>query len=276
MDEASSGTLARRAPRDCRRVDAARVECATLPRMSRRPPARLTRALAVGLLAAGIAGLLVATGTLAGFERDALDERYQCAALTRRPTSSWWGSTRTPSPRTRSRSAAACTRVRSTRCWPPARERSRTTSSSPPARATRRRRGACFARPPIRASCWAQPRYTPRPAPGRARRRAGCSRHGGRIGTVLMPVDDDGVWRRMEARVQGLPPSRSWPRAATRDAGEHPIDFAGPSGHDPRDPVPRRARWPLRPRAAVRGRIVVVGATALTSTTATPRRPAAA
>src|SRR5262245_64545619 len=44
----SRGTLARRAPRHCRRVDAARVECATLPRMPRRPPARLTRALVVG------------------------------------------------------------------------------------------------------------------------------------------------------------------------------------------------------------------------------------
>jgi len=44
--------------------------------MPRRPPARLLRALVVGLLAAGIAGLLAAAGTLDGLERDALGTRY--------------------------------------------------------------------------------------------------------------------------------------------------------------------------------------------------------
>lgn len=86
---------------------------------------------------------------------------------------------------------------------------------------------------------------------------------GGRVGSVLLPIDADGVWRRMEARPQGIPALSLLAAGGDPDAGEHPIDYAGPPGHVGEIPFIDIAQGTFDARR-VRGRIVVVGATALT------------
>jgi adenylate cyclase len=88
-------------------------------------------------------------------------------------------------------------------------------------------------------------------------------RQGTRIGSVLLPVDDDGVWRQMDARVQELPALSVLAARGSQDAGEHAIDFSGPPGTIQEIPFLDVASGHFD-RATVRGRIVVVGATALT------------
>jgi adenylate cyclase len=85
---------------------------------------------------------------------------------------------------------------------------------------------------------------------------------GGQAGFALFPVDADGVWRRMQGRVAGVPTIDA---LATHGAGgigsaTHPIDFAGPAGHVRTLSFDAVLHGRFDP-AAVRGRIVVVGLT---------------
>lgn len=89
-------------------------------------------------------------------------------------------------------------------------------------------------------------------------------RRGGQVGVVYFPTDADGVWRRMERAIEGVPhmatlAARAAGAAVDRDAA--PVDFAGPANTIPElrfsDVV--RGRFD---RAAVDGKVVVVGATA--------------
>jgi adenylate cyclase len=229
--------------------------------MPRRPPARHLRALVVGVVAAAVAGLLAATGTLAGFERDALDERYQLRGTHATPdvvivgidedTVARYGF---PFPRRLHARAvdtllAAGARtvaydVQFSDAKDPADDRALLRALGDPrvvlGTAEVFRDGA--------------------PAVLGARR---LERAGTRIGSVLLPIDADGVWRRLETRVQGLPAMSVLAARGDADTGEHPIDFAGPPGTIRElsflDVLDHRFD-----HAAVRGLIVVVGPTALT------------
>jgi adenylate cyclase len=229
--------------------------------MPRRPPARPIRALVVGLLAAGLAGLLVATGTLTGFERNALDERYQVRGGHATPDVVLVGidentAAKLGFPFRRNLHA----RVIKALLDADARIVAYDVQFSDPKRrdddlALLRALGD-----PRVVLGTAEVFHDGRPAVLRATQLEG---HGTQIGSVLLPVDDDDAWRRMDARVQGLTAFSVLAASGDASAGEHPIDFAGPPGtiheipfldvlHDRFD------------HAAVRGRIVVVGATALT------------
>jgi adenylate cyclase len=84
---------------------------------------------------------------------------------------------------------------------------------------------------------------------------------GGRVGWAEFPVDGDGVMRRLEARVHGVPHAAVLAAGGDPAAGTHPVDFAGPRGS-----VRAISFWKVAtgrdPSALVRGRIVVVGASA--------------
>ena len=86
-------------------------------------------------------------------------------------------------------------------------------------------------------------------------------RGGARAGYALFPVDGDGVMRRLEATVEDVPhlsvlAAGGDPRAPTR-----PIDFAGPPGTVETLRFEDVLDGRVAPRA-VRGKVVVVGATA--------------
>jgi adenylate cyclase len=229
--------------------------------MPRRPPARLARALVVGLLAAGVAGLLVATGTLAGFERDTLDERYHVRGTHTAPDVVVVGIDED--------TAAALDFPFSRRFH--ARAIRRLLAAGPRAIAY----DVQFSSPRDRPGDEALLRALddPRVMLGTAELfRDGTpavlgierlQRQGTHIGSVLLPVDDDGVWRRMEARVQGLAALSVLAAQGDARAGEHPIDFAGPPGTIGEIPFLDVLDGRFD-RGAVHGRIVVVGPTALT------------
>ncbi len=91
---------------------------------------------------------------------------------------------------------------------------------------------------------------------------------GARVGDSVMPTDPGGVIRRVAARVQGIPSfavaaaRRFDPRHAIR-RGDAWIDFPGPPETIPTYSFSRVLAGKV-PAAALRGRIVVVGATAPT------------
>jgi adenylate cyclase len=83
---------------------------------------------------------------------------------------------------------------------------------------------------------------------------------GGRIGTALVPVDGDDVWRRVQGRVAGVPQLSVLAAGGDPRTPARPIDFAGPAGT-----VRSISFWRVASgrfaATAVRGRIVIVGAT---------------
>lgn len=85
--------------------------------------------------------------------------------------------------------------------------------------------------------------------------------HGGRIGWAEFPVDGDGTMRRMEARVHGVPHATVLAAGGDASAGAHPIDFAGPARTVRTIPFWRVASGRFDARR-VRGLVVVVGASA--------------
>ena len=84
---------------------------------------------------------------------------------------------------------------------------------------------------------------------------------GGRIGWAELPIDGDGTMRRMEARVHGVTHAAVLAAGGDADAGTHPIDFAGPARTARTLPFWRVASGHFDARR-VRGLIVVVGASA--------------
>jgi len=227
--------------------------------MPRRPPARLLRALVVGLLAAGIAGLLAAAGTLDGLERDALGTRYDVRGPRAAPDVIVVGIDEDAAVRFPFSRALHARAIRGLLA----------------AGARAIAYDVQFSTPRDRAGDEAllHAAEDPRVVLGTAEvYRDGVPavigverlrRQGTRIGSTLLPVDDDGVWRRMQARVQGLPTLSVLAARASPDAGEHPIDYAGPPGTIREIPFLDVLDGRFD-RELVRGRIAVVGATALT------------
>ncbi|MDW5595500.1 adenylate/guanylate cyclase domain-containing protein [Conexibacter stalactiti] len=83
----------------------------------------------------------------------------------------------------------------------------------------------------------------------------------GRVGQVLFPVDEDGVWRRMSGSFHGLPHFATLAAGGSPATPERPIDYAGPQDTVEHVAFLDLLRGEVDP-ALVRGRIVVVGATA--------------
>jgi adenylate cyclase len=229
--------------------------------MPRRPPARLVRALVVGVLAAGAAGLLVATGTLAGFERNSLDERYRVRGSHPAPDVVMVGIDEAtaaklgfPFPRRlHAQAIRALLRARP-------RTLAYDVQFSDPKDPTEDRALLRALGDPRVVLGTAEVYRDGTPAVLGVRR---LRRDGTRFGSTLFPIDDDGVWRQLDARVQGLPALSVLAARGDPDAGTHPIDFAGPPG-TVREISFLDVLDGHFDRAATRGRIVVVGATAPT------------
>jgi adenylate cyclase len=228
--------------------------------MPRRPPARLARALVVGLLAAGLAGLLVATGTLAGFERNSVDERYHVRGTHSAPDVVVVGIdeatlARHEWPFSRALHARVIRTLLAANARAVAYDVQFSSASDRPSdevllRSLDDSRAVLGTAEIFRNGT---------PAVLGVRR---LQRQGTRIGSVLMPVDDDGVWRRLDARVQGLPALAVLAAHGDPNTGEHPIDFAGPPGTIREISFLDVLDGRFDP-TAVHRRIVVVGATAI-------------
>ena len=222
---------------------------------------RLVRALLAGLLAAAVAGACAAGGVLDGFDRSLLDERYVVRGEHATPdvvlvgidedTVANYGF---PVPRRLHAQAIKALLAAGARTI--AYDLQFSDASPHPAedramlRALENRRVVLGT---------AEVFGYGRPAVLHARQVA---RRGGGIGSVLFPIDDDGVWRRVEARVQGLPALSVLAAHGDPGAGQHPIDFSGPAGHVDEIPFIDVVGRHFDP-ARVRGKIVVVGSTAL-------------
>ncbi|MBS1870752.1 MAG: adenylate/guanylate cyclase domain-containing protein [Actinobacteria bacterium] len=227
--------------------------------MPRRPPARLVRTLVVGLLAAGLAGLLAATGTLAGAERSLLDARYHVRGAHPAPDVVVVGIDEDAAARfpfSRALHARVITQLLAAGARAIAYD---VQFSTPRDRAGDEALLRALDDPRVVLGTAEQFRDGTPAVLGVARLR----RQGTRIGSTLLPVDDDGVWRRLDARVQGLPALSVLAAHGDPDAGTHPLDFAGPPGTIRELPFLDVLHGRFE-RAAVRGRIVVVGATAPT------------
>ncbi|HZV75989.1 MAG TPA: adenylate/guanylate cyclase domain-containing protein [Conexibacter sp.] len=231
--------------------------------MPRRPPARLARALVVGLVAPAAAGLLLVSGVLGGFERNLVDERYQLRGTHPTPDVVVVGIdedtvANLDFPFHRALHARAIRALLAAGARAVAYDVQFAAGSSHPADDRELLRSAADPRVVLAtAEVYA---YDHLPGVVGAR---WLLAHGGRIGSVLLPLDADGVWRRMDARVQGLPALSVLAASGNPSAGEHPIDFAGPPGTVREIPFldVLARRFDI---AAVRNRVVVVGATALT------------
>jgi adenylate cyclase len=228
--------------------------------MPRRPPARLTRALVVGLLASGMAALLAATGTLTGFERTTLAERYDVRGTHRSPDVVVVGIDEDTLanyrfPFRRLLHARVIEHLLAANVRVVAYDVQFSEARRPDD--DRALLGA-LGNPRVVLGT-AEVFRDGTPAVLGVRR---LQRQGTHIGSVLLPVDGDGVWRRMEARVQGLPALSVLAAYGDPDAGEHPIDFAGPPGTIAEIPFIDVLKGTFD-RARVRGRVVVVGATAV-------------
>ena len=260
-------SCATRATRTVADVAHARVECATLPRMPRRPPARLVRAL-VGRAARRRlrSGLLAATGTLDDFERDLVDERFEVrgshadAGRRRRRAS-----TRTPSPELDSPFRRAF-HARAIRALLAAGARTvaydvQFADRDP--NAPRRRRALLRAAANRRVVLGDGRGLTAgRPACIGAQSAAPPRR---RVGSVLLPIDADGVWRRHGGARAGR--CRHFAVAGRERRRDVPASVRSTSRARRGRSARSRSSTSLDGRfdaAAVRGRIVVVGATALT------------
>lgn len=217
------------------------------------------RALVVGLLAAGLAGLLVATGTLAGFERNSVDERYQVRGTHPAPdvvvvgidedTTANYGYPLRRTLHARAIGALLAAGARTVVYDVQFSDPKDRAGDLALLRALDDRRVVLGTVEVFRDG-------TPAVL-GVNRLQQGQTR----IGSTLLPVDDDGVWRRVDAQVDGLPAISVLAGSGRPTAGDHPIDFAGPPGTIREIPFIDIVRGSFDP-ALVRGRIVVVGATA--------------
>jgi len=84
-----------------------------------------------------------------------------------------------------------------------------------------------------------------------------------RVGYANFPVDGDGAMRTVEGSFHGVPTLATLAGGGDPRTGDRPIDFAGPAGTVTEIPFARVVRGRFDP-AAVRGKVVVVGATAPT------------
>ena len=84
---------------------------------------------------------------------------------------------------------------------------------------------------------------------------------GARIGIADFPVDDDGAFRHLQGRLDGIPQFSVLAAGGDPDAPERPIDFAGDEGTVPSISFHRVLAGDFDPEQ-VRGKVAVVGATA--------------
>jgi adenylate cyclase len=84
---------------------------------------------------------------------------------------------------------------------------------------------------------------------------------GARIGIADFPVDDDGAFRHLQGRLDGIPQFSVLAAGGDPDAPERPIDFAGDEGTIAAIPFHRVLAGDFD-REQVRGKVAVVGATA--------------
>lgn len=219
------------------------------------------RALLVGLLASALAGAVAATTLLDGIEQDAVDRRYDVRGARAAPDD-------VVVVGIGERTFEAVDRQ-----WPfPRRLHARAIDALLAAGARRVVYDVQFSEPSTAADdralarAAADPRIVLGTSELTADRRpvvlpALRAAAPGRIGYALVPVDRDGVMRRLEAEVDGVPALAVLGAGGDRSAPTFPIDFAGPAG------TVRELRFEdvLRgriDRAEVRGKVVVVGATA--------------
>jgi len=85
---------------------------------------------------------------------------------------------------------------------------------------------------------------------------------GGRVGMTLFPVDSDGVWRRVQGRIAGVPQFSVLAAGGDPSGPSRPIDFAGPAGTAHTIPFWRVVSGRGFDPSSVKGRIAVVGASA--------------
>lgn len=222
---------------------------------------RLLRALVVGLLAAAASGVLAGTGALDGFERTLLDERYEQRGSHAAPgvvvvgidedTKTAYGF-----PFRRRLHAQAIDAL----LGAGARAIAYDVQFSEPSDRPDDDRALLHAAADPRVVL-ASAEFFAGGVPALIGERFR-ELHGGRVGTALLPIDADGIWRRMRVRVQGVPALSVLAARGDLQAGEHPIDYAGPPGHVGEIPFIDVVQGTFDERR-VRGRIVVVGATAL-------------
>jgi len=206
-----------------------------------------------------LAGLLVATGTLAGFERDLVDERYHARGTRSTPhvvvvgidedTTANYGYPLRRTLHARAIDALLAAGARTVTYDVQFSDPKSRTGDLALLRALDDRRVVLGTVEVFRDGT---------PAVLGVKR---LERGQTRIGSTLLPVDDDGVWRRVDAQVDGLPAISVLAGGGEPDAGGHPIDFAGPPGTIDEIPFIDVAQGSFDP-ASVRDRIVVVGATA--------------
>lgn len=225
--------------------------------MPRRPPARLLRALAVGLAAAAVAAL--ASGLLAPWERDTVDARYDVRGPHSAPdvvvvgidedTTAHLGfpfRRHLHAQAIGALLAAGARKVAYDVQFSEAKRRDDDEALLDALSAPRVVLGT--------AELFED--GTPAVLGVERLRRAGTP-----IGSVLYPLEH-GEWYEMEARVQGLPALAVLAAGGDADAGAHPIDFSGPPAESGFREISfldvlDRSFDP----ALVRDRIVVVGAT---------------
>lgn len=234
--------------------------------MPRRPPARLLRALAVGLAAVAATGLLVAAGALDRPEHDLVDARYAVR-----------GDQGTP-PDVVVVDIDEDTFAQLPVAWPYPRwvhARAIKTLLAAGARKVAydvqfsERRNPRFDRELLDVA--ADPRVVMSSAaadrPGEPSIIGGARRleaRGGSVGTTLLPVDGDGVWRRIAGQVDGIPPLAILAAGGSTAIADRPIDFAGEAFTVRTIPFWRVVGDDVDfDREAVRGRIVVVGSSSL-------------
>ncbi|HET6449162.1 MAG TPA: adenylate/guanylate cyclase domain-containing protein [Conexibacter sp.] len=232
--------------------------------MPGRPPARLTRALVVGLLATGVAGALalIDGGPEERVEQSLVDARFAVRGERALPDvvvvaidQASFAHLDYPWPFPRWIHALAIRRL--------LRAGARTVAydvqfSEPSNRRDDRELLAAAADPHVILSVT---ELTDRHQPALIGGAARFSARGGRVGMTLFPVDSDGVWRRVQGRILGVPQFSVVAAHGDPDMSSRPIDFAGPAGTVRTLPFWRVASGRFDP-AVVRGRVVVVGASA--------------
>ncbi len=231
--------------------------------MPRRPPARLVRALGVGLVAAGVAGALalVDGGPAERVEQSLVDARFSMRAAHPLPDvvvvaidQPTFGRLPYRWPYPRWIHALAIRRLLRAGARTIVYDVQFSELSNP--RDDRDLLDAASDRRVLLSTTELEADGAPAVI-GRERLLAG----GGRVGMALFPVDSDGVWRRVEGRVAGVPQLSVLAAGGDPAVPARPIDFAGPAGTARRVSFWRVASGRFDP-AQVRDRVVVVGATA--------------
>jgi adenylate cyclase len=228
------------------------------PAMSRRLP----RALLVGLLAAAAAGALAATGALDRVEANLVDQRFELRGSQGPPPDvavvaideATFGRLDQPWPFPRSLHARAIRALLAAG----AREVVYDVQFSEPSRPREDRALLAAAASPrvLLGTTEVADDGTPAVIGARVLRSGG-----GRVGVALFPVADDGVWRDVRGTIERLPQLSVLAAGGRLATPQRPIDFAGPPGTVRTLSFADVVQGRLDPRA-VRGRIVVVGATA--------------